>query len=290
MAACGPKPDLIVNLSDNLAQDGVWPIPSISADWQIGYDPRLEPKEDVRQLASLAEWLRKQTSVSFDVYIPGPDENIVDNLCTGKVDFAVIGTVSYLQAHEQCGAQILVRGLNSEGKDSYRAAIVVATDSPLQTLRDIEGHTFAFGAINSTQGHLIPRLMLQQAGISLDSFKTYTYTDSHAATANAVTSHRVDAGALQDTLALDLARRGLVRILVLSESYPSSGIVVRPEVPGQMINLVQQALLQLDPAGVDESALYEWRRTEMPLGFVLASDDEYHELRLIAETIGLLKP
>lgn len=263
---------------------------SNSANWQIGFDPRLEPKEDVRQIASLAEWLRKQTGLSFDVYIPGPDENVVDNLCAGKVDFAVIGTVSYLQAHEQCGAQILVRGLNSEGKDSYRAAIVVATDSPMQTLRDLQGRTFAFGAINSTQGHLIPRLMLQQAGLTLDVFKSYTYTDSHAVTANAVTSHRVDAGALQDTLALDLARRGLVRILVLSEPYPSSGIVVGPDVPDQVINQVQQVLLQLDPTGVDESALYEWRRTEMPLGFVLASDDEYQELRLIAETIGLLKP
>ncbi|MBI2759053.1 MAG: phosphate/phosphite/phosphonate ABC transporter substrate-binding protein [Chloroflexi bacterium] len=289
ISACQTQPDHVVDLSDNLVKESVWPTVTVdSADWLIGYDPRLEPKDDVRQVASLAKWLQKQTGSSFGVFIPSPDENVVDDLCAGKTDFAVVGTVSYLQAHEQCGVQILVRGLNAEGKDTYRAAIIVAADSPLQTLPDLRGHTFAFGAINSTQGHLIPRLMLQQAGLALEVFRTYTYSGSHAATANAVTSHRVDAGALQDTLALELAQRGLVRILALSEPYPSSGIVVGPDVPEPIIESVQNALLEVDPTGVDTADLYEWWRTEMPLGFVRASDDEYQELRQIAETIGLL--
>ena len=291
LAACAPHPELTIRLSENLAQDSVWP-PSKSGSpgWNIGFDPRLEPKDDVRQVASLARWLKEKTQKSFDVFIPNADENIVEALCAGRVDFAVIGTVSYLQAHEQCDAHILVRGLNAEGKDTYRAAIIVAADSPLQTLADLKGQTFAFGAINSTQGHLIPRLMLQQAGLVLEDFRTYTYSVSHTTTANAVTSRRVDAGALQDTLALELAQRGLVRIIALSEPYPSSGIVVAPDVPEPIIELVQNALLQLDSTGADAAGLYEWWRTEMPLGFVRASDDEYQKLRQIAETIGLLNP
>lgn len=287
--ACQAQPDQIVNLSSNLSKESVWPtLTANSAYWLIGYDPRLEPKDDVRQLASLGKWLEKQTGLSYGVFIPSGDENVVDGLCANKADFAVVGTVSYLQAHEQCGVQILVRGRNADGKDTYRAAIIVAADSTLQTLTDLRGHTFAFGAINSTQGHLIPRLMLQEAGLVLEDFRTYTYSGSHAGTANAVTSHRVDAGALQDTLALELAQRGLVRILALSEPYPSSGIVVAPDVPEPIIESVQNALLQLDPAGADTTELYEWWRTEMPLGFVRASDDDYQELRQIAVTIGLL--
>ncbi|MBI5934208.1 MAG: phosphate/phosphite/phosphonate ABC transporter substrate-binding protein [Chloroflexi bacterium] len=289
LVSCAPQPDLVVDLSDNLSEESVWPGAAVqTADWLIGYDPRLEPKDDVRQVASLGKWLEKRTGASFGVFIPSAEENIVDGLCTGKVDFAVVGTVSYLQANDQCGASILVRGRNAEGQDTYRAAIIVAADSPLQTLDDLRGQTFAFGAINSTQGHLIPRLMLQQAGLDLEDFRTYIYSGSHTATANAVTSHRVDAGALQDTLALELAQRGLVRILALSEPYPSSGIVVAPDVPELMIESVLKSLLQLAPTGADAPDLYQWWRTEMPLGFVRASDDEYQELRQIAETIGLL--
>ncbi|MGB9673942.1 MAG: phosphate/phosphite/phosphonate ABC transporter substrate-binding protein, partial [Anaerolineales bacterium] len=255
---------------------------SNSAEWQIGFDARLEPKDDVRQVASLAEWLEKKSGLSFGVYIPNANESVVDSICSGKAAFAVVGTVSYLQAHDQCNAHILVRGLNAEGNDTYRAAIIVPVDSPLNTLADLKRHTFAFGAINSTQGNLIPRIMLQRAGLSLEDFRKYIYTGSHAATANAVTSHHVDAGALQDTLALALAKRGLVRILAFSEPYPSSGVIVAPSVPTTISSLVQKELLLLDPTGKDASVLYEWWRTEMPLGFVRASDDDYEDLRKIA--------
>lgn len=289
--ACVPQPDFSVQLSDDLVQDAVWPpAPSEPSGWKIGFDPRLEPKDDVRQVASLADWLQAKTGLRFAIYVSASDENIVDVLCDGQVDFAVVGTVSYLQANDRCGARILARGRNLEGQDTYRAAIVVAPDSPAQSLQDLRGHSFAFGAINSTQGNLIPRLMLQQVGLTLDDFKAYTYTGSHAATANEITSRRYEAGAIQDTLAFSLAQRGLVRILALSDPYPSSGIVAGPHVPQQTFNLVQQALLQLDPTGADATVLYQWERTEMPRGFGMAKDDEYEQLRQIARSIGILRP
>jgi phosphonate transport system substrate-binding protein len=291
LSACGPQPDLSVDLTNNLVQESVWLTPSVnSAGWRIGFDQRLEPKDDVRQVASLTNWLARKTGLSFSVYISEQDGNVVDNLCAGKMDFAVAGTVSYLQANALCGAHILVRGRNLEGQDTYRSAIIVAPDSSIRSVQDLRGASFAFGAPNSTQGHLIPRLILQKAGLDLEDFSAYTYTGSHVATANAVTSGRYQAGALQDTLALDLARRGLVRILLMSDPYPSSGIVVGPYVPSQTAEIVQQALLQLDPTGVDAADLYQWSRTEMPLGFVQASDNEYDELRRIARLIGLLAP
>jgi phosphonate transport system substrate-binding protein len=291
LASCAPRPDETIRLNENLSKGAAWPSKtSASATWKIGFDPRLEPKDDVRQVASLAAWLQGKTGLPFSVDIPDQNGNVVSDLCSGKADFAVVGTVSYLQANALCGASILVRGRNQDGSDTYRAAIVVAPESPLHSLHDLRGKTFAFGAINSTQGYLIPRLMLQQATLNLEDFAAYTYTGSHAATANAVTSGRYDAGALQDTLALDLAQRGLVRVLELSAPYPSSGVMAGPHVPQQTVELVRQALLLLAPEGADASSLYQWQRSEMPRGFVPAQDDEYDELRQIAHTIGLLKP
>jgi len=258
--------------------------------WVFGFDRRLEPKEDVRMNASLLRWLETRTGLTYQLHVTPRDDSVVDELCDGRVHFAIVGTVSYLQANRRCGAGILVRGLNAQGEDTYRAAIVVPPNSPLRDIADLRGRSFAFGAINSTQGHLIPRLMLQKAGLRLADLGRYTYTGSHAATANAVTSGRFDAGGLQDTLARDLARRGLVRILALSDPYPSSGIVAAPEVPAKTVEIVRQALLTLDPVGRDADTLYHWQRSEMPRGFVRARDDEYAELRRIAQEIGLLAP
>jgi phosphonate transport system substrate-binding protein len=105
-----------------------------------------------------------------------------------------------------------------------------------------------------------------------------------------VASGRYEAGALQDTLAKDLAQRGLVRVLAYSESYPASGIVAGPDVPEKTVAIIRQALLALDPTGQDATTLHQWERSEMPLGFVPASDEDYDVLRHIARTVGLLEP
>lgn len=291
LTACSREQSVSVSLSENLLiGEAEPPIPELTAAWRLGFDRRLEPKEDVRQIASLAIWLHEQTGLPWQVYVAPQGNSIADDLCAERVDFAAVGTVSYLQAHHLCGARILVRGLNANEEDSYRSAIITRPDSALQSLEDIRGQSFAFGASNSTQGHLIPRLMLQQTGLTLDDLQSYAWHDSHVAAANAVTSGRYDAGAVQDTLARDLAKRGLVRILAFSDPYPSSGIVAGPHVPAKTIEIVQEALLGLDPVGADAEALYHWERSEMPRGFVLAQDEEYEDLRRIAHEIGLLEP
>lgn len=291
LTACTGEQPASVSLSQNLLAGEVQPpLPAKPAAWRFGFDRRLEPKEDVRQIASLVNWLQQETGLQFGVRYSPSGSSVVDDLCAGRIDFAAVGTVSYLQAHNLCNAHILARGLNAQNEDVYRAAIIVPANSPLQTLADLRGHTFAFGAPNSTQGHLIPRLMLQQAGLTPADLLSYTFTNSHAATANAVTSGRYNAGALQDTLAEDLATRGLVRILAFSNPYPASGIVAGPDVPPKTSEMVQQALLALDPAGDDAEILYHWERTEMPRGFAPARDEDYEELRRIARDVGLLEP
>jgi len=290
-ACSSEEPLRSVRLQQQLLNHEVYaPVQATHGCWRLGFDRRLEPKEDVRQVASLARWLEQATGLPWCIQITPPDETVIDRLCNGEVDFAVVGMVSYLQAHHRCGAQIIVRGLNSAGEDVYRAAIVVPMHSSITTLADLRGRSFAFGAPNSTQGHLIPRLMLQEAGLTLNDFRLYTFNESHAATAKAVTSSRFDAGALQDTLALKLAERKLVRILAFSEPYPSSGIVAAPDVPAPTIMLTQEALVRLDPQGADAQALYHWERSEMPRGFVKANDADYRALRELAAAIGLLEP
>ncbi|SNB63557.1 PhnD/SsuA/transferrin family substrate-binding protein [Thermoflexus hugenholtzii] len=291
LVACQREPAIPVRLSESLLPSTALRV-SLEADgpWIWSFDRRLEPKEDIRMNASLLRWLERQTGLRFRLRMAPRGQSVADEICAGRVHFGIVGTVTYLQAYHRCGARILVRGRNREGQDTYRAAIVVPPDSPIRDLADLRGRSFAFGSPNSTQGHLIPRLMLQRAGLTLHDLRAYAFHDSHAATANAVISGRYDAGGLQDTLALALAERGLVRILVLSEPYPSSGIIAGPGVPEKTAQMVREALLTLDPVGRDRAFLYHWERSEMPLGFAPARDEEYADLYWIAREIGLLEP
>jgi len=139
---------------------------------RFGFDLRAGPQEDARQYLPFLEYLTKATGYTFELHFTPKDGQIVDDLGTGVVQFATIGAGSYLQAHAKYGVIPLVRGLNAQGRAEYRSVIVVAPDCSIQTVKDLRGKRFAFGSLTSTQGHLIPRIILLQHGLTLDDLKT----------------------------------------------------------------------------------------------------------------------
>ncbi len=253
----------------------------------FGFDLRASPQEDARQYLPFLEYLTEATGYTFELHFAPQDGQIVDDLGVGVVQFAALGAGSYIQAHAKYGVIPLVRGLNAQGRAEYRSVIVVAPDSSIQTIADLRGKRFAFGSLTSTQGHLIPRIILLQHGLALDDLAAYAYTGSHRNCANGVTAGRFDAGGMQDTLGEELAAAGLLRIIYTSQYYPSSGIAANKDVPPEVIDKVQQALLDFDPQGCDAPGLYHhWDSTEMVNGFVEARDEDYAEILEWAVKMG----
>ena len=291
LAACSThNASIPIRLDDNLAQgEVIWSRPTeLAPRFVVGFDRRLEPQEDVKIYAPLLIYLERETGYHFDLHITPRNSTLAEEISKGTVDFAIAGVLSYLQAHEQSGARVLVRGVNRRGQSVYRAAIVTRADSPISSLDDLRGRTFAFGAASSTQGYLIPRLLLNEAGLSLSDIGPYEFTGSHIATSDAVISGRADAGGLQDTLASELTNQGLLKVIAWSDFYPSSGVTAGGHVPEDAVASVQSALLAFDPNTVTELELYHWDRTEMPGGFSLANDELYAGLRQLAEQYGLI--
>ncbi len=192
----------------------------------FGFDLRASPQEDARQYLPFLEYLTKATGYAFELRFTPQDGQIVDDLGTGVVQFAAMGAGSTIQAHAKYGVIPLVRGLNAQGRAEYRSVIVVAPDSSLQTIADLRGKRFAFGSLTSTQGHLIPRIILLQHGLALDDLAAYAYTGSHRNCADEVTAGRFDAGGMQDTLGEELAAAGLLRILSLGVALVLNDVVM----------------------------------------------------------------
>ena len=124
-----------------------------------------------------------------------------------------------------------MRGVSAQGELGYRAHIVVAPNSALKSIDDLRSKRIAFGSPTSTQGHWIPRIMFDTAGLKLADFDSHLYTGSHRACAEAVIAGQADACGMQDTLAKRLVESGALRTLAVSEVFPSSGIFVHAAVP-----------------------------------------------------------
>lgn len=246
---------------------------------KFGFDVRASLQEDAKQYLPFLKYLEKETGYKFKLRFTPKDGRVVTDLGKGVVQLAAIGATSYIQAADKYSVKPLVRGLNKDGSAEYRSYLVVRPDSSIKDITDIYDKRFAFGSRTSTQGHLIPRIILQKQQIQLQDLKSFFYTGSHQKCAEAVISGKADVCGMQDTMADELAARNQIRILYRSEYFPSSGIAVNGNVPKKVQNKVRQALLAFKPKGRDAKGLYHWVKTEMPNGFVKAEDSDYQALR-----------
>jgi len=257
--------------------------------FNFGFDLRASPQEDAAQYLPFLTYLEKATGYRFKLHFTSKNSSTVDDIGQGKTQFAAMGADGFLKAQSEHGALSLVRGVNHQGKTEYQSILVVRPDSLIENVKDIKEHSLAFGSRDSTQGHLIPRIILMDNGISLNDLKDYGYTGSHQNCAEAVVSGKYDVCGMQDQLAKKLASQGVVKIIHTSRYYPSSGIVANKSVPAEIIKRIKRALIDFDPEGKHREGLYHWDSTEMPKGFLAANEGDYNDLRQWSIRFGFLK-
>lgn len=280
LAGCGTREEAIqVDLADKISEPDMASAPLKPGEYRFGFDLRSSPQEDGRQYQPFLDYLGKATGYKFRLHFMRKDMSVAEQMGNGTVQFASMGAVSSVRAQVEYAAVQIARGLNKEGKPVYRAMIVVAPNSPIISLAELRGKRMAFGDINSTQGHIIPRIMLHEAGLGLRDLSEYQYTGSHRSCANAVISGKADACGMQDTMAESLASEKLLRILKASREYPAGGITASRKVPPEVVEKVRRALLDFEPQGRHAQGLYNWDKTEMPRGFTATSPNDYAELR-----------
>lgn len=240
----------------------------------FGVIPRYNPMVMYHNYQPLMDYLTEKTDYRFELKLARNYSDTVKDLREGKTQLASLGDVTFFEAYSSFGALPLVRPLNKLGVPSYRSKIVVRGNSPIQSLTDLKGKTFAFGSPHSTSGNLIPRLFLFQHGITLFDFADYRNLGSHTAVAKAVLKGKVDAGAVKDVV-LERYRRYGMRELAASESIPSVPIVARPAADPRMLRQVKQTLLDIDPKDPDQIQRMESWDPEFRNGFVPASLEDY---------------
>ncbi|MBT4770372.1 MAG: phosphate/phosphite/phosphonate ABC transporter substrate-binding protein [Rhodospirillaceae bacterium] len=269
------------NNEASMAADG-------TAEIVFGFDPRARAEEDARQYLPFLTYLEQATGYRFKLRFTPKGHEIHDDLGKNVVHLAAIGAVSFLKAQDKYGARPMARGLNHDNKAAYQSMIVVGNNSDIREIGDLHGRTMAFGSVNSTQGHFLPRIALNEHGIEIEDLASHKFTGSHHDCANAVLSGTHEACGLQDTMARDLAAANQLRIIYTSPYYPSSGIAASKSLPDEVFLKIQQALIDFDPQSLHTDGLYNWDKTEMPNGFEKATPQDYEAFRDQMATLGLL--
>lgn len=263
----------------------LFPVMAAAADKPLTLwaHPYLPTTELSKRLAPLAEYLSKAIDRPVEIRVQKSYQAHIEFVGHDLADIAYMGPASFVQMRAQYGHKPLLAKLDLNGKPYYRGVIITRRDSPLKSLADLAGKSFAFGDPNSTMSHVVPKAMLIKAGISLDKLARHDYLSSHHDVALAVLGGYFDAGAIKEEVFAVYQARGL-KALAHTPPIPSHLFVARADLPAELITRLRAALLAINenPAKKEIIGALEGSAT----GLLPVKDRDYQELRIL---MGQLK-
>lgn len=239
--------------------------------------PSENPRIAYEKYQPLLDYLEKRTGLTFELSLKKNHPEIVKGMGNSEFYLALLGPLSYLDAHMRYGAVPIAKSKTSSGSPFSHSVIVVGPESDIQEVRQLAGRKFAFTSLWSTVGNLFPRYMLAWEDIHLESLGAYHNFDYHDTVIKKVMIGEYDAGAVRQAVAEKYAPFGL-RTIAVSDPIPTSPVVISPQAPYLVVRAVQQALLDMasDPEGRQVLALLD---PELQGGFIPASDTDYSGVR-----------
>jgi phosphonate transport system substrate-binding protein len=170
-----------------------------------------------------------------------------------QVDVAWFGPSSYLDAHDQAGAEAVVKENSIESGDGYYSVIIAKKGSGLASVEDLQGLEFAFVDPGSTSGFRVPMYSFcNKLGIEPnDYFERTFFAGTHENVILGVLNGTIQVGATYDLGIVNAVNKGQVKeddfdIVFTSDKIPASPIAVRGSLPDSLKQEIQRAFLEFD--------------------------------------------
>jgi methyl-accepting chemotaxis protein len=263
------------------------PAEEAAAGLRFGVVPLENPAEMHRRFTPLAEYLGRALGSAVELRVALDFDEAVRDLGEGRTRFAYLTPSTFVQARAQHAGVRLVAVALRNGRPFQHAAIVVRRGTGPRALAELRGKTFAFGDPSSTSSHIVPRAMLLDAGIALETLAGFEYLGHHDAVARAVLNGEYDAGAVMASVASRYAAEGL-ETLAESAPIPEFNVCAAPEVGAEEFAACRAALLALGretEAGRGVLAAISAEYT----GFTAGDEREYDAVRRMMQRLNLMQ-
>lgn len=244
----------------------------------LAVHPYLPANEIINRYTPLARYLESETGHKIEIRIGKDYKEHTDHIGNDLVDIAFMGPASYVKMVNQYGKKPILARLEINGAPVFHGNIIVRDDSPIQTLDDLIGKSFAFGDPSSTMSYLVPLYMLNKSGIALQQLKLYEFLGSHNNVALGVLTGDYDAGAVKNEVFLKYKARGL-KSLKKTPELSEHLFITSSTMPPELITNLQQAMYKLASLPQGKSILGSIKKHTS--GLVPANNSDYDNLREI---------
>jgi len=251
--------------------------------------PDEAPSELARKAAPLVAYLESQLGMKVQ-FVPVTDyAAAVESLVNKRVDLAWFGGFTFVQANVRSGGKIIP--LVQREEDTQFKSVFITSDPTIGTLNDLKGKDVSFGSQSSTSGHLMPRSALLAANINPDKdFKRVAFSGAHDATIAAVSSGKVQAGALniqvwERFVAEKKVDPSKVKVFYTTAPFFDYNWSVHADMPSATREKLKQAFLGLNKSTPEGKEILELQRASR---FVPTQAENYKEIETAARSAQLL--
>jgi phosphonate transport system substrate-binding protein len=243
----------------------------------FGIIPKDNPRIAYEKFQPLMDYLSEKTPYRFELVLSKTYNETILALGQGDTDMAFMGPLTYLHARADYNAESILKGITENGESFYRSVIVTKDDSQIRKLSDLQGKSFAFAAMKSTSGNLVPRFLLAEDGIHLRHLENYNNFNYHDTVVKWVLKGEYDAGAVRESVAEKYIPLGL-KIIARSGPIPTGPLVIGSQTPYNVVKNIKAALLDMAKTDKGKKVLRKID-PEFMGGFTEADDFDYEHIR-----------
>ncbi len=237
----------------------------------------------IQNAQPLKAYLEKALGRQVEIIVTTDYSSMIEAMRFGRIEVAYFGPLSYVLARSKSEIEAFAVGL-SRGAPTYTSVVVVQADSALKAVADVKGKMVAYGDVASTSSHLVPRAMLQDAGLVAETDYKTVYLGAHDAVARAVETGKVPAGALSKPIYESLIKAGKLdgsklRVLAETRPIPNYPMALQSKLAPALKEQIRRAFLEIK----DPVILKSFRAD----GFAATDDKAYDVLRNTAKVLNL---
>jgi len=247
----------------------------------IGLQNSSKPSAMVRKYRPLVSELQRKVAkklgkpVRIRMQIAKSNQTGIEYLASGKVDFALLGAATYVEAKTE-NPDIQILAIESKnGTKVVNGVIATGLHSSIRTLSNLRGQSFAFGDLQSTSGRFMAQQFLLKNGVGAKDLSRYEYLGRHDIVGVKVGVGDFAAGAMSESTFRKLLSDGekireLARFPIVSKPW-----VTRAGIDPAVYSALKISLLEmsnadaLDPLDIN--------------GFVKGTNEDY---RVIANAMS----
>lgn len=181
----------------------------------------------------------RATDMHFTMRVGQSYGSVIEALVNNLVHVAFMGPVSYVQARDRKGAELLAVSVLG-GESVYYAGIFAQTNSPMKTIRDLKDKRVSFGDTSSASSFTYQIAMMLREGMDpVKDLAAVRLTGSHANALMALKEGLVDAACLSFDSYEKAVNQKLIdpskfKVLVRSEPIPNPPLVLNTRLPTEM--------------------------------------------------------